>query len=167
MAASYGFAFSTDRGTVKVKIASVIRPRRFNRRRNAMKRFSLALLVVGAIVTTGGFAQATDAPAGMPWFFQGMPDAAQQAAWDLNKAIYGADTAIPKKYQQLIALAVSAQIPCQYCIYAHTIGAEKNGATAEEIREAVAVASIVRMWSTNVQGNQIDFDKFKATIDGK
>src|SRR5690348_4575976 len=133
-----------------------------------MKRLSLALLVVGTIVSSRSIAQAGDtAPAGMPWFFQGMPDAAQQAAWDLNKTIYGADTAIPQKYQQLIALAVAAQIPCQYCIYAHTRGAEKKGATAEEIREAVGIASIVRMWSTDVQGNQIDFEKFKATIDGK
>ena len=132
-----------------------------------MKRLSVVLLVASAIVTSWSFAQAGDAPAGMPWFFQGMPDAAQQSAWDLNKAIYSADAAIPKKYQQLIALAVAAQIPCQYCIYAHTIGAQKNGATPEEIREAVGVASIVRMWSTNVQGNQIDLDKFKATIDGK
>jgi AhpD family alkylhydroperoxidase len=132
-----------------------------------MKRLSLALLVAGAIVSSWSFAQAGDPPAGMPWFFQGMPDAAQQPAWDLNKAIYSADAAIPKKYQQLIALAVAAQIPCSYCIYAHTIGAQKNGATPEEIREAVGVASIVRMWSTNVQGNQIDLDKFKATIDGK
>ncbi len=30
-----------------------------------------------------------------------------------------------------------------------------------------SVRSMVRMWSTNVQGNQIDFEKFKATIDGK
>ena len=133
-----------------------------------MKRLSLALLLVGAVVSSGSFAQAGGTPpAGMPWFFQGMPDAAQQAAWDLNKTIYGKDAAIPPKYQQLIALAVAAQIPCQYCIYAHTKGAEKNGATADEIREAIGVASVVRMWSTNVQGNQIDFEKFKATIDGK
>ena len=133
-----------------------------------MRRISLALLVVGVIASAWSFAQAGEtAPAGMPWFLQGMPDAAQQAAWDLNKAVYGKDAAIPPKYQQLIALAVAAQIPCQYCIYDHTKGAEKNGATADEIREAIGVASIVRMWSTNVQGNQIDFEKFKATIDGK
>jgi AhpD family alkylhydroperoxidase len=135
---------------------------------NAMKRLGFVLLIAGAIAGSSTFAQAADTvPAGMPWFFQGMPDAAQQAAWDLNKAIYGKDTAIPPKYQQLIALAVAAQIPCQYCVYAHTKGAEKNGATADEIREAIGVASVVRMWSTNVQGNQIDFEKFKATIDGK
>lgn len=132
-----------------------------------MKRLSVVLLVTGAIVSSWSFAQAGDPPVGMPWFFQGMPEAAQQPSWDLNKAIYSADAAIPKKYQQLIALAVAAQIPCLYCIYAHTKGAEKNGATPEEIREAVGVASIVRMWSTNVQGNQIDLEKFKATIDGK
>jgi len=133
-----------------------------------MKCSRLALLVVGSVVASWSLAQAGDtSPTGMPWFFQGMPDAAQQAAWDLNKAIYGPDTAIPPKYQQLIALAVAAQIPCQYCIYAHAKGAEKKGATAEEIREAVGIASIVRMWSTNLQGNQIDFEKFKTTIDGK
>lgn len=70
------------------------------------------------------------------------------------------------KYQQLIALAVAAQIPCQYCVYAHAHSAEKKGATPDEIREAVGIASIVRVWSTNVQGNQVDFEKFKATIDG-
>src|SRR5260221_14073103 len=115
---------------------------------DAMKRIRLGVLAIGTILSSASFAQAGDAPpAGMPWFFQGMPDAAQQAAWDLNKMIYGPDTAIPRKYQQLIAVAVAAQIPCQYCIYAHTKGAEKNGATAEEIREAIGVASIVRMWS--------------------
>ena len=120
-----------------------------------MKRSSLAVVVVGAVMSSFSFAQAGDvAPAGMPSFFQGMPDAAQQPAWDLNKAIYSADAAIPKKYQQLIALAVAAQIPCLYCIYAHTIGAQKNGATPEEIREAVGVASIVRMWSTNIRGTR-------------
>src|SRR5258707_875927 len=85
---------------------------RLNQWRDAMRRLSLALLVAGTVVSAGSFAQAGDAaPAGMPWFFQGMPDAAQQAAWDLNKRIYGPDTAIPPKYKQLIALAVAAQIP--------------------------------------------------------
>ena len=83
-----------------------------------------------------------------------------------DQAIMGPNTAIPPKYKELIGLAVASQIPCQYCIYGHTKGAEKDGATTDEIREAIAVGALIRMWSTVVQGNQTDFAKFKATVDG-
>ena len=133
---------------------------------NAMKCSRLALLVVGSVVASWSLAQAGDtSPTGMPWFFQGMPDAAQQAAWDLNKAIYGPDTAIPPKYQQLIALAVAAQIPCQYCIYAHTLGAKHAGATEAQIKEAIGAAALVRKWSTELNGNQLDMADFKKQVD--
>ena len=132
-----------------------------------MKLLSLALLVVGAVAGTPILAGAEDkAPQGMPWFFQVMPSAAQQAAWDMTTTLMGPNTAIPAKYKELIGLAVASQIPCQYCIYGHSSGAKKAGATADEIREAVAVGALVRMWSTVVQGNQTDFQKFKATVDG-
>ena len=132
-----------------------------------MRRLSLALLVAGAVLGTCTFAQAAGKPpAGMPWFMQPIPDGAQQAAWDMTAAIMGPNTAIPPKYKELIGLAVASQIPCQYCIYGHTKGAEKDGATSDEIREAIAVGALIRMWSTVVQGNQTDFAKFKATVAG-
>ena len=131
-----------------------------------VRRLSLAL-VTGAVLGTSVLAQAGEkTPADMPWFMQPMPDAAQQAAWAMTKEIMGPNTAIPPKYKELIGLAVASQIPCQYCVYGHTKGAEKNGATTEEIREAIAVGALIRMWSTVVQGNQTDFQKFKATVDG-
>ena len=131
------------------------------------RRLGLAVAVAGALLGTSGLVLAGDkTPADMPWFFQAMPDAAQQAAWDMTKEVMGPNTAIPPKYKELIGLAVASQIPCQYCIYGHTKGAEKNGATADEIHEAIAVGALIRMWSTVVQGNQTDFQKFKATVDG-
>ena len=67
--------------------------------------------------------------------------------------------------KELIGLAVASQIPCTYCIYFHTAMARANGATEEEVREAVAMASITRHWSTVLNGMQVDLSTFKAETD--
>jgi AhpD family alkylhydroperoxidase len=59
----------------------------------------------------------------------------------------------------------SAQIPCSYCVYFHTAAAKLNGATDEEIREAVAMSAIVRHWSTVLNGMQVDLAGFKRETD--
>ena len=61
--------------------------------------------------------------------------------------------------------SLAAQIPCHYCVYFHTAAAKANGATEEEIREAVAMAAIVRHWSTVLNGMQVDLDAFKRETD--
>ena len=61
----------------------------------------------------------------------------------------------------VISLAVAAQIPCDYCIYYHTEAAKLNGATASEIQEAVALASLTRQSSTLLNGLQVDKVQFK------
>jgi AhpD family alkylhydroperoxidase len=73
---------------------------------------------------------------------------------------------IPAKYRELIALGVAAQIPCAYCVYAHTAFAKANGATDAEVRDAVSYAGEVRLWSTILNGNQYDLDQFKSEMDG-
>src|SRR5579864_5067880 len=99
-------------------------------RKTATKRLAVVSLVLAAVVGASSLALAGDkTPAGMPWFFQAMPDAAQQSAWDMSTTLWGPNTAIPQKYKELIGLAVAAQIPCQYCIYGHTAGAKKAGAS--------------------------------------
>jgi len=60
---------------------------------------------------------------------------------------------------------VAAQIPCQYCVYFHTAVAKANGATDQEIGEAVAMAAIARHWSTVLNGMQIDLATFKGETD--
>jgi AhpD family alkylhydroperoxidase len=59
---------------------------------------------------------------------------------------------------------VAAQIPCEYCIYAHTLKAKQAGATEAEIKEALAVAAMTRKWSTVLNGSAYDLEKFKAEL---
>lgn len=133
-----------------------------------MRRFTSGLLAAAVVTaSTGtGLAQSVT-PSDMPWYMQdSMPQAAHEAAWNEYKAVYGPDTAVPPKYKQLIALAVAAQIPCDYCIYGHSAAAGREGATQDEIKDALAVAALVRKWSTSLNGAQIDFEKFRTTVDG-
>jgi len=75
------------------------------------------------------------------------------------------NTKLNGKTKELIGLAIAAQIPCHYCIYFHTAAAKANGATDEEIREAVAMAAITRHWSTVLNGMDVDFAIFKRDTD--
>lgn len=102
----------------------------------------------------------------VPGFFREFPEAGLPGAWDSFKHVQVAeDTALPPKVKQLIGLAVSAQIPCSYCIYFHTEVAKAYGATPEEIKEAVALAAISRHWSTVLNGRSIDMASFRNDVD--
>ena len=74
------------------------------------------------------------------------------------------NTALPGRTKELIGLGVAAQVPCRYCIVAHTEFAKLNGASEAEIGEAVAMAAITRHWSTYLNGIQTDETKFRAEI---
>jgi AhpD family alkylhydroperoxidase len=103
----------------------------------------------------------------VPPFIALLPEGAQAGAWAFMKGSSGnPDGEIPARYRELIALGVAAQIPCAYCAYAHTAFAKANGATDAEVQEAIAYAAEVRLWSTILNGNQYDLDKFQAEIDG-
>lgn len=52
-----------------------------------------------------------------------------------------ADGAISAKTKQLIAVAVAHSTQCPYCIRGHTKAAMQQGATPEEIMEAIWVAA--------------------------
>jgi len=75
------------------------------------------------------------------------------------------DNEIDKKTKGLIAIAVAAQIPCQYCIYANTVSLKKMGTTDAQIKEAAALAAYIRLMSTILNGSGYDFDKFKREYD--
>ena len=55
-----------------------------------------------------------------------------------------ADGALPAKTKQLIAVAVAHVTQCPYCIQGHTRAAQRAGASAEELMEAVWVAAEMR-----------------------
>jgi AhpD family alkylhydroperoxidase len=122
-----------------------------------MKSFFLACVI--ALFTTAALAEEP------PKFYKDTyPEHALKSRLEAEGVLMGKDAAIDAKTRELIALAVAAQIPCQYCIYVHTKNARANGASEAEIREAVATAAHVRHWSTVLNGMAYDFDAFKAEV---
>jgi AhpD family alkylhydroperoxidase len=102
----------------------------------------------------------------VPSFFKQLPEVGIAGAWAEFKAVQlNPRTSLDGRTKELIGLAVAAQIPCQYCIYFHTAAAKLNGATDEDIREAVAMAAIVRHWSTVLNGMQVDMAGFRQETD--
>jgi len=129
-------------------------------RDSKMRRLLLASSILVAAAT--GAAVAADPPG----FMQRVtPGRVLQPAWSAYQAVYQ-DGALPGKTKQLIALSVSAQIPCDYCVHAHTQRAKAAGATEEEIKEAIAVAGTVRFWSTMLNGAAYDMQAFRQEIGG-
>lgn len=70
---------------------------------------------------------------------------AEFTAWlNLDKIVGREDGAIPRKYRELIALAVACTTQCPYCIEAHVKDAKTAGASREEITEASLLAAALR-----------------------
>jgi AhpD family alkylhydroperoxidase len=68
---------------------------------------------------------------------------AMDAFWAFDKAALE-DGAVPKKYKELIALAVALTTQCPYCLEIHRGNAVAAGATPEEIAETALVAAALR-----------------------
>jgi AhpD family alkylhydroperoxidase len=62
-----------------------------------------------------------------------------------NDAVFASEgREIPRKYRELIALAVATTTQCVYCIDGHVQAAVKAGATETELAEAAWVATALR-----------------------
>ncbi|GLQ54771.1 hypothetical protein GCM10010862_20300 [Devosia nitrariae] len=103
----------------------------------------------------------------VPSFIHQIPKAALPGAWAELKALEFGETVLDAKTKALIGIAVAAQIPCDYCVWADTNTAKQAGATDEEIAEAVGVAALTRSWSTYFNGLQVDFETFKTELGGE
>jgi len=64
-----------------------------------------------------------------------------------------ADGALPAKTKQLIAVAVAHVTQCPYCIKGHTKAALRQGATREELMEAIWVAAEMRAGAAYAHSN--------------
>ena len=76
-------------------------------------------------------------------------------AWAAFQALDSAalaDGAIPKKYKELIALAVAMTTQCPYCLEIHKGAAVAAGATEEELSETAFVAAALRAGAAVVHG---------------
>ena len=101
----------------------------------------------------------------VPQFFRQVADTQIESVWSSMKTFQmNPNTALDAKTKELVALAVAAQIPCEYCIVFHTESAKKNGATEQELREAIGMAAVTRQVSTVLNGMQTDKVQFKADV---
>jgi AhpD family alkylhydroperoxidase len=68
-------------------------------------------------------------------------------------AIVGKENgAIPRKYRELMALAVAVTTQCPYCLDVHTKHAKRAGATREEVAEAIFIAAALRAGAAATHG---------------
>ncbi|MFL5273185.1 MAG: carboxymuconolactone decarboxylase family protein [Anaeromyxobacteraceae bacterium] len=70
----------------------------------------------------------------------------------LDSVVGREDGAIPRKYRELIAIAVACTTQCPYCLDVHTRGAKKAGATREEVAEAAFLSAALRAGAAVTHG---------------
>jgi AhpD family alkylhydroperoxidase len=74
-------------------------------------------------------------------------------AWlNLDKIVGRDDGKIPRKYRELIALAVACTTQCPYCIEVHTKAAKAAGASREEVTESSLLAAALRAGGAATHG---------------
>ena len=101
-----------------------------------------------------------------PDFLRRFPDGARAGAWrEMRDVQLNPSSALSGKTKELVGLAVAAQVPCRFCIIAHTEFAKLNGATEAEINEAIGMASLTRNLSTMLNGLQTDEPQFRRDVD--
>ena len=102
----------------------------------------------------------------VPEFIREFPAEARAGAWKSFRDVQlSPSTTLTGKQKELVGLAVASQVPCKFCIIAHTEFAKLNGATDAEIKEAIGMASLTRELSTYVNGQQADEAQFRKDID--
>lgn len=69
-----------------------------------------------------------------------------------DKIVGREDGAIPRKYRELIALAVACTTQCPYCLEVHTRAAKRAGATREEVAETSMLAAALRAGAAVTHG---------------
>lgn len=63
--------------------------------------------------------------------------------------------AIPKKYKELMAIAVALTTQCAYCIEVHRQEAIKAGVTEQELAEVVHIAAALRAGGALTHGTHL------------
>lgn len=122
---------------------------------------AIATIAFAAVPLANAGAQ--DAPRFMAETF---PTQGVQSAWqEFQDVMTSEDAALDAKTKELIGLGVAAQIPCDYCVNYHTKAAKAHGATAAEVKEALASAALVRQWSTMLNGSQYDEEEWQEEVD--
>jgi len=100
----------------------------------------------------------------VPGFFSRIPDRYLDLEWELFSSLELGETLIPNKYKELMGIAIHSETKCHYCTLFHTEAAKLNGATDEEIQEAVHFAKMSLGWSAYLNGIRQDMDEFTEEL---
>ena len=100
----------------------------------------------------------------VPSMFKVVPDSSLELEWRLFKRVQFDEGPIPNKYRELIGVAIAAATKCRYCALYHSEVAKLNGATENEIEDAIHYAKSSAGWSTYINGLQLDYDEFKDEV---
>jgi AhpD family alkylhydroperoxidase len=96
----------------------------------------------------------------VPKFFQLFPESRLPAMWEEFRNVHlNPNTALDAKTKHLIAIAAAAQAKCGSCLYFQTSAAFANGATFQEVQEAIAVFVIEDSWSKILTEETFDIVK--------
>lgn len=102
----------------------------------------------------------------IPTFLKLFPKEGIVGAWKEMKFVqFSPETYLSPKIKELIGLAVSAQIPCQYCTYFHKQAALLHGATDREIYETLSLSGLTRHWSAVFNGAGLDEANFRSQVE--
>jgi AhpD family alkylhydroperoxidase len=71
---------------------------------------------------------------------------------EFDKIVGREDGAVPRKYRELIAIAVACTTQCPYCLDVHTRNARNAGATREEVTETAMLAAALRAGAAVTHG---------------
>lgn len=72
---------------------------------------------------------------------------------DFDRIVGREEGAIPRKYRELIAIAVACTTQCPYCIDVHSRAAQRLGATREQVAEASLLAAALRAGGAVTHGS--------------
>jgi AhpD family alkylhydroperoxidase len=97
----------------------------------------------------------------VPMFLREIPPPGLNGFWSLMHDFYLAETQIPKKYKELIGLAVSGATHCRYCALFHTEAAKLFGATKAEIAEASLLGGVTMAAGAFLAAQQSDYETFR------
>ncbi len=84
--------------------------------------------------------------------FKQLAPAEFSAFVEFDKIVGRDDGKIPRKYRELIALAVACTTQCPYCLDVHTRAAKRAGATREEVAETSMLAAALRAGAAVTHG---------------
>ncbi len=129
-----------------------------------MKSITLTTFFVLIIAITGTGPAYGEGP---PAFIENtFPAQGIDSAWEAYQSVFlHGEGALDTRTKELIALTISAQVPCDYCVYYHTRASKALGATDAQIKEALAAAALVRKWSTILNGSQYDQAQWRREVD--